>query len=64
MATQTKRTAGDALFDQINAFETAIAKLRAAIDDITGSTDPETAGWADVARYAHLSDALKRAKLV
>ena len=58
-------TAGDALLKQIATFQAAIDELGAAIDDITGSTDdPETATWADVARYAHLVDALARADIV
>lgn len=59
-----EQTAGNVLARQINAFETVATMLRAAIDDITGSTCPETATWPDVAKHAHLFDAIQRSGLL
>lgn len=52
------------LMIQIDKMQTAIATLKAAIDDLTGSIIPEEATWKDVSRYAHLIDGLARADLV
>jgi hypothetical protein len=60
----SENAAGLELMKQIAAFQRVIDKLQAAVDDITGTTDPETATWCDVSRYAHLVDALRRAELI
>lgn len=54
----------DVLARQIAAFTTVATMLNAAIDDITGATDPDTATWPDVTKYAHLFDAIQRSGLV
>jgi hypothetical protein len=59
----TIMTATETLMNQISTLHTAIAKLQAAIDDVTGSIDLDVATWGDVARLAHLVDAVKRAEL-
>lgn len=57
-------TPTDKLLDQIVTMQAAITVLQDAIDDITGSTNPETVSWADVSRYAHLIDGIRRGALL
>lgn len=50
----------DALMRQIGIMQDAAGMLRGAIDNLTGSINPEVATWADVGRFAHIADAARR----
>ena len=54
-------TAAEMIMIQINTMQDAINVMQAAIDDLTSSINPDDATWADVSRYAHLVDGIRRA---
>jgi hypothetical protein len=64
----TERTrilnATDTVLSQLATIRAAIAKLQAAVDDVTDSVDPENTTWQDVSRLAQIVDAVVRAELV
>lgn len=60
MMFQEKTEATDALVRQMAVMQEAADTLRSAINNLTGSTDPENATWIDVSRFAQMADAAKR----
>lgn len=62
--TTKEMTPAEVIMTQIATIQDAIETLQAAVDDATGSIDPDEATWRDVSRLAHLVDAIKRAELV
>lgn len=64
MTTTTIRPATETLMRQIADLEEARDVLIAAINDITGSIDPDEATWPDVARYALLVDQVRRSGIL
>jgi len=57
-------TPAEQIFSQINVLQSAINKIADAIDEMTGSIDPDDATWADASRLSWLVDAVKRSGIL
>jgi hypothetical protein len=54
-----RNEATDALMRQIGLLQDMAGVVKAAIEDITGTIDPDVATWGDVARHALLVDQVR-----